>query len=71
MAAISAVRLYFPFMKRSCCGWLGKAKSGKRRAAMSTHIVPQVLQDLGFKFRFDFRSSLQDWAGREAQGELW
>jgi len=35
-----------------------------RKAAMSTHIVPQVLQDLGFAFRFDFRSSLQDWAAK-------
>ena len=35
-----------------------------RKAATSTHIVPQVLPDLGFKFRFDFRTSLQDWAGK-------
>ncbi len=35
-----------------------------RKAAMSTHIVPQRLLDLGFKFRYDFRSSLQDWAGK-------
>lgn len=33
-----------------------------RKAAMSTHIVPQALQGLGFQFRFDFRSSLKDWA---------
>jgi GlcNAc-P-P-Und epimerase len=33
-----------------------------RKAATATHILPQVLQDLGFKFRFDFRTSLQDWA---------
>ena len=38
-----------------------------RKAAMSTHIVPQVLQDLGFKFRFDFRSSLQDWDKTNAE----
>jgi nucleoside-diphosphate-sugar epimerase len=41
-----------------------------RKVAMSTHIVPQVLQELGFKFRFDFRSSLQDWAGAKRKGEL-
>jgi nucleoside-diphosphate-sugar epimerase len=35
-----------------------------RKVATSTHIVPQVLQDRGFKFRFDFRNSLQDWAGK-------
>jgi GlcNAc-P-P-Und epimerase len=35
-----------------------------RKAATSTHIVPQVLPDLGFKFRFDFRTSLQDWAAK-------
>jgi nucleoside-diphosphate-sugar epimerase len=35
-----------------------------RKAGMSTHIVPQTLQELGFKFRFDFRSSLQDWVAK-------
>jgi nucleoside-diphosphate-sugar epimerase len=35
-----------------------------RKAATSTHIVPQVLQDSGFQFRFDFRNSLQDWASK-------
>jgi nucleoside-diphosphate-sugar epimerase len=35
-----------------------------RKTATSTHIVPQRLQDLGFKFRYDFRTSLQDWAGK-------
>ena len=38
-----------------------------RKVAMSTHIAPQVLQDLGFKFRFDFRSSLQDWDNTNAE----
>ncbi len=33
-----------------------------RKVATSTHIVPQMLQDLGFKFRYDFRASLKDWA---------
>jgi nucleoside-diphosphate-sugar epimerase len=32
-----------------------------RKVATSTHIVPQVLQELGFDFRFDFRKSLADW----------
>jgi GlcNAc-P-P-Und epimerase len=31
-----------------------------RKAATSTHIVPQVLQDLGFQFRYDFHASLKD-----------
>ena len=32
-----------------------------RKAARSTHIVPQSLIDMGFRFRFDFASSLVDW----------
>lgn len=32
-----------------------------RKAARPTHIVPQVLRDLGFQFRFDFETSLADW----------
>jgi GlcNAc-P-P-Und epimerase len=35
-----------------------------RKAATSTHIVPQLLRDLGFNFRYDFRSSLRDWAAK-------
>jgi GlcNAc-P-P-Und epimerase len=35
-----------------------------RKAATSTHIVPQTLQELGFQYRFDFRTSLQDWAAK-------
>jgi nucleoside-diphosphate-sugar epimerase len=35
-----------------------------RKAATSTHIVPQVLQDLGFAFRYDFRASLRDWSAK-------
>lgn len=35
-----------------------------RKAATSTHIVPQRLMDLGFSFRYDFRISLKDWAGK-------
>jgi nucleoside-diphosphate-sugar epimerase len=33
-----------------------------RKAATSTHIVPEVLKDLGFPFRYDFKRSLEDWA---------
>jgi GlcNAc-P-P-Und epimerase len=32
-----------------------------RKAASSTHIVPVVLKNLGFKFNYDFRLSLQNW----------
>jgi hypothetical protein len=35
-----------------------------RKAATSTHIVPQVLKDIGFRFGFDFRHSLRDWAAK-------
>lgn len=33
-----------------------------RKAATSTHIVPQVLLEQGFEFRYDFGRSLKDWA---------
>jgi nucleoside-diphosphate-sugar epimerase len=33
-----------------------------RKTAMSTHIVPGMLAQLGFQFRFDFSASLKDWA---------
>jgi nucleoside-diphosphate-sugar epimerase len=32
-----------------------------RKAGMSTHIVPQVLKDLGFNFRYPYRRSLEHW----------
>jgi nucleoside-diphosphate-sugar epimerase len=32
-----------------------------RKAGMSTHIVPQVLHDLGFQFRYAFPKSLEHW----------
>ena len=32
-----------------------------RKAAMSTHIVPAVLKDLGFEFRYPFLKSLEHW----------
>lgn len=34
-----------------------------RKAATSTHIVPRVLLDRGFKFQYDFRRSLEHWRG--------
>lgn len=46
--------------------WLTRGKSPihpKRveKAATPTHIIPQVLIDLGFTFRYDFKKSLLDW----------
>ena len=35
-----------------------------RKAATSTHIVPRVLQEKGFPFRYDFPSSLEHWQSR-------
>jgi GlcNAc-P-P-Und epimerase len=32
-----------------------------RKAATPTHIIPQTLLDLGFKFKYDFLSSLAHW----------
>jgi nucleoside-diphosphate-sugar epimerase len=32
-----------------------------KKAATPTHIVPQTLIDLGFKFKYDFQSSLRHW----------
>jgi nucleoside-diphosphate-sugar epimerase len=32
-----------------------------RKAATPTHIVPRRLEELGFKFNYDFRSSLNHW----------
>jgi nucleoside-diphosphate-sugar epimerase len=32
-----------------------------RKAATSTHIIPQTLLDLRFKFKYDFLSSLEHW----------
>jgi nucleoside-diphosphate-sugar epimerase len=32
-----------------------------RKAATPTHIIPQTLTDLGFRFKYDFLSSLQHW----------
>ena len=33
-----------------------------RKTASSTHVLPQALLNMGFHFRFDFASSLKDWA---------
>ena len=32
-----------------------------RKAAMSTHIIPGVLQAMGFEFRYPFLKSLEHW----------
>ncbi len=32
-----------------------------KKAAMSTHIVPGVLQNMGFQFRYPYRKSLEHW----------
>jgi nucleoside-diphosphate-sugar epimerase len=46
--------------------WLTRGKTPihparVRKAATPTHILPQRLQELGFRFRYDFRSSLEHW----------
>jgi nucleoside-diphosphate-sugar epimerase len=33
-----------------------------RKAALSTHIIPETLARSGFDFRYDFEASLDDWA---------
>jgi len=33
-----------------------------RKTAMSTHIIPETLLQMGFHFRYDFPASLKDWA---------
>ncbi|MGD0812856.1 MAG: NAD(P)-dependent oxidoreductase [Verrucomicrobiota bacterium] len=33
-----------------------------RKTTLSTHIVPELLLKMGFPFRYDFASSLKDWA---------
>lgn len=32
------------------------------KTTISTHVIPQVLIDTGFNFRYDFAASLKDWA---------
>jgi nucleoside-diphosphate-sugar epimerase len=41
-----------------------------RKAATPTHIVPQRLQELGFRFNYDFRSSLDHWRSVSPQDFL-
>jgi GlcNAc-P-P-Und epimerase len=41
-----------------------------RKAATPTHIVPQRLKELGFKFKYDFRSSLDHWRAVSPQDFL-
>jgi len=38
-----------------------------RKMASSTYVIPEVLIKLGFPFRFDFASSLQDWAAKSPE----
>ena len=38
-----------------------------RKTASSTYILPETLVQLGFKHRFDFASSLQDWAAKSPE----
>ena len=38
-----------------------------RKTASSTHVVPKLLQEMGFNFRYDFKSSLKDWADKSPQ----
>jgi nucleoside-diphosphate-sugar epimerase len=35
-----------------------------RKAALSTHIIPETLVQAGFNFRYDFAASLQDWSAK-------
>jgi nucleoside-diphosphate-sugar epimerase len=38
-----------------------------RKTASSTHVLPEELLRMGFNFRFDFASSLKDWAKKSPQ----
>jgi nucleoside-diphosphate-sugar epimerase len=38
-----------------------------RKTAMSTHIIPQLLTQLGFRFRYNFAASLSDWAAKSPE----
>jgi nucleoside-diphosphate-sugar epimerase len=38
-----------------------------RKTAMSTHIIPEALSNLGFAFRYDFTASLKDWAKKSPE----
>jgi nucleoside-diphosphate-sugar epimerase len=41
-----------------------------RKTASSTHVIPKALLKMGFQFRYDFASSLEDWAGKAPQDFL-
>lgn len=38
-----------------------------RKTTSSTHIIPELLSDIGFRFRYDFAASLKDWAVKSPQ----
>ncbi len=38
-----------------------------RKTASSTHIIPESLLKMGFNFRYDFATSLKDWAKKSPQ----
>ena len=38
-----------------------------RKTASSTHVLPAALLQMGFKFRYDFASSLKDWAKKSPE----
>jgi nucleoside-diphosphate-sugar epimerase len=38
-----------------------------RKAASSTHIIPESLLKMGFHFRYDFAASLKDWAKKSPE----
>ena len=47
--------------------WMTRGRSSLhparvRKAALSTHIVPETLVKAGFDFRYDFAASLKDWS---------
>ncbi len=41
-----------------------------RKTTLSTHIVPEMLTELGFNFRYDFAASLKDWSGKSPEDFL-
>lgn len=38
-----------------------------RKTASSTHIIPELLLKMGFNFRYDFATSLEDWAEKSPE----
>jgi GlcNAc-P-P-Und epimerase len=41
-----------------------------RKAALSTHIIPEMLIKSGFDFRYDFAASLKDWTAKSPEDFL-